>query len=337
MVVFLLVLAGCADGNGSESGVISSPEPSVANGEAGPSPTVDPIDPTVTPTSTADGEETGSTDSSSTAGSADEPAPPDWADVDFLNHLYALGDVHEAFVTVDGEFDRGEIGDEDFLSFSVVGVDYGDIGGGDLDEAVVTIAYYTGGTGQFSDVLVYAIDSGEPVLLDRAGVGDRGLGGIARVVVEADELVIDRSEGQAACCPDRRIRTRFRLDAGRLVAVSTPVEGALIFVTATEPEPPEIKFLRGTTSAFIVGDVTDGSFAILEAGRGQLLTLTVDDVEGLAAVEAVELVDDRNEVLLSVRPGGSEGVTLPYDGFYSLHGATGSVAAPYVEFELSIR
>lgn len=269
---------------------------------------------------------------------ASGPQAGEWAEIDFLNFSYSQDfDDDDVFSTVDGEFVRGEFGDPDFLSFSVVEVVYGDIGGGDTDEAMVSVAYNTGGTGQFSNVFVYEVVAGEPILLDRAGVGDRALGGIVEVEMEADELVIGRYDGEAACCPDRRVDVRYRLESGRLVAVSDPAETATIFVSSSDSVAPEIKFLVGTTSAFIVGDVSDDSFAILEAGRGQLLTLTMEELEGVTAVQGVELVDDNDEVLLTVGPGSSESVTLPYDGFYSLQGVSGGGAGPQVELELSIR
>jgi hypothetical protein len=259
-----------------------------------------------------------------------------WEGIDFLNFDYQLSE--EVVTVTDGELTRGEQGDDDYLHFMVNEVLFGDIGGDDdTEEAIVTIFYTPGGTGRFTDAYVYSLVDGEPQLVGRAGVGDRALGGIVGVKVDGGDMLVLRDEGEGACCPTRRVRTRHHLDQSGLVEVGDATEGTLVFVTDDEGPPVEITFLPGTTSAFIVVDSSSPELTTFEATEGQEATITVDDRGEVDHGTAVELVYQAGEeILLTVARGDSGRVTLPASGFYALRAVTDDEANTQLMLELDI-
>ena len=335
-----LITAGCGEDSQVGAGVAVVDQSTTSTGDVEPSPTGE-SEVTTNPESnpsTSDGSTGDGGESSTTAGSAS----PDWASVDFENFEYRLEAIGDPFTVTDGEFRRGEPGSTDFAYVKVFDVGIGDIGDGPEQEAYVSIFFNAGGTGQFSDVLVYGWANGGPELLDRAGTGDRGLGGVADATIDGDTLRITQDEGDAACCPDRRVTVGHQIQDGRLNQVSGPVEQALIFVDDVSL-PPEIKFLRGTTSAVVAGESSGGEVAFFEAGNGQRLTLVVDALHGLdpldsfEVVEAIEVVDSASgQVLLTVEADQTGTVVLPTAGFYSLRALAGGELRVF-EFEMDIR
>src|SRR5687768_15295423 len=107
----------------------------------------------------------------SLAPTASAQASADIRRVDFRNFAYKAGIGGEAASVVDGTFHRDD--EDDRLYFEVVDVDYGDLTGDGREEAVVTTLENTGGTGQFTDGLIFTMRDGKPNLLGAVGVGDR--------------------------------------------------------------------------------------------------------------------------------------------------------------------
>lgn len=300
------------------------------------------------PEATGEGEaDTGDNSSGGSRGGAEGRPPPatlpatmpaSWADIDFYHGFtYDLDDFGRSVTVTDGEASEGEPGDVDYLYATVDQVIVGDADGDGTDEAAVILYFTTGGTGQFTDLFLYRLVDDEPVLVDRAGTGDRGHGGIIAAWFDGDDLVMDRYGGEAACCPDRQVTTWHRLEGDRLVTVGGPIESVLVFVSTSDPAPPEIKFLRGTTSAAVMGDGDGADVAVLEAGRGQTLTLTLYELDDAGLAEGVEVIDQTTgEAILDVGRGSTGEVRLPNDGFYALrpHSARGLF---YFELFIDIR
>lgn len=107
--------------------------------------------------------------------------------------------------------------------FEVDKITYGDLDGDKKDEAVIRTLCNTGGTGQFSEGFVYTMTrSGKPKLLTRFAGGDRGFGGLQSAKIQNGFLLVERNDGEANCCADFTLTTRYRWNKSKLVAVGKP-------------------------------------------------------------------------------------------------------------------
>lgn len=150
-------------------------------------------------------------------------AAGDIRQVDFRNFTYASSCISEDGRLTDIQVRDGEFKRErqyDSLFFSVLSVNYGDLTGDGQSEAAIAVNCNTGGTGQFSEGLVYAMRSGAPALIARIEGGDRAYGGIAGLSVENGKLRVERyatDEDGPACCPRYIETTQLRWDGNRLI------------------------------------------------------------------------------------------------------------------------
>jgi len=287
------------------------------------------------PTTTTTTSESGTTPAPSSTSAGAGAAPGSIAEVDFRNFTYgteAIGtldpDVGDVTV-VDGEYSSGE--PPDVYGFGVVDVDLGDFDGDGAQEAAVSIYFSTGGTGQFTDVLVYRWSGGAAEYVTGAGVGDRGDDGVDDVTtapaggVTGDVLVIRRNaDADGACCPTALEERTFRLRDDELAQVGDPDKWAIVRIgvddegNATDV-PTEIEFLPGTSRAELTGDATSPIAATFDATAGQTLQLTIP--AGILADNAL--------VATVTGPGGATGrvgsgigdsltLELPATGSYSI-------------------
>lgn len=70
----------------------------------------------------------------------------------------------------------------------------------------------TGGTGQFSQVMVFTVRAGKVVEIGGIPGGDRGDGGIRRVAVDGNAVIVQRNVlagGDGACCASTWRRERW--------------------------------------------------------------------------------------------------------------------------------
>ena len=151
------------------------------------------------------------------------PAAGDIRRVDFRNFTYPALCAEEnglggGIPVRDGEYAK----EDEFgrLYFSIISVSYGDLTGDTAPEAAVTAICNTGGTGQFSEGMVFSMQEGKPVLIDRIEGGDRAYGGIVAITVEDRRLVVERyatDEGGPSCCPRYIDTTWLGWDGTRLV------------------------------------------------------------------------------------------------------------------------
>lgn len=102
-------------------------------------------------------------------------------------------------------------------------VDYGDVTGDGIEEAIVTLYAEMGGTESSQDVYIYTSEGGERVLLWKFATGDRADGGRRRIAAENGVLVIELfgvgavigrdlydTEDVPDCCPEHFTRTRYK-------------------------------------------------------------------------------------------------------------------------------
>jgi hypothetical protein len=109
--------------------------------------------------------------------------------------------------------------EDDHILFGVLSVQYGDLTGDGHDEAAVITHCNLGGTGQFTEGMVYGMQAGQPVLLGRVEGGDRAYGGIESLTIEGGRLVVERfaTDDGPACCPIYIETSGLRWDGTGLV------------------------------------------------------------------------------------------------------------------------
>lgn len=288
-------------------------------------------------------------DTTTTSGSSTDPtatsaaARGDIQDVDFANATLDYPSAAsenqrvEEVTLADGRFDSDD--ETAPMSFRLTDVDYADLDGDGEDEAALTIAYDTGGTGRFTDVLIYRWDGGARYVT-HDGIGDRADDGVARVSV--DPAIVDRparlevrrftNDGSGACCPAGIESSLRRLDNGRLrndeterwpiTWVGTGADGA------PASGPTLIRFLPDSDRVQLMGAASPAVTATFEAGAGDVLVVSVEGDELVERPVLVIVTGSAGEV---ARIGsGAEleaSATLPADGTYTVEvQAVGAVA-----------
>jgi hypothetical protein len=109
-------------------------------------------------------------------------------------------------------------------------VTYGDLNGDGRDEAVVDLLCSTGGTANWHYLYVFTLMNGSPRLLGRLRSGSRADGGLLKVGIEKNTLVLDFADTDrriADCCSEGYIRVRYRWQAGRFIEVGSRISGDL--------------------------------------------------------------------------------------------------------------
>jgi len=211
---------------------------------------------------------------------------------------------------VDGEYANGEFGSDDYFWFGVTDVQFGDLTGDGVEEAVVAMGLSGGGSGFFEGITAYQLVDGEPQAVASAPFGDRAFGGIAEVTIADNSVdVLAFTNGQGSCCPNEAAPTRLSLSGGELAVVE---DGRSLrwFDLSQGEEQRLLKFLPGTSAAYvrIASDDSGGSLAF-EAGPGQ--TIRLQTIAGPAATFA--LSDTTTGQLVDLAAA-----TLPSDAIYEL-------------------
>lgn len=101
-------------------------------------------------------------------------------------------------------------------------VSYGRLADVDGEVAAVTLAFNCGGTGNPSGGYLFRMERGRPRVVGEIAWGDRANGGVFAVAFHAGELVVERRDGDAACCTDRVLTERYSLGPDGLKAIGTP-------------------------------------------------------------------------------------------------------------------
>jgi hypothetical protein len=201
-------------------------------------------------------------------------AQTDIRKVDFKNFTYVIGDLsdeNKMKVTVkNGEFFRDK--EDDKLYFSVQSIEYGDINGDGQDEAIVTTAYNSGGTGTFSDGFVFTLKNGKPVVLTGFEGGDRADGGLVSAKVSDGILIVERNspgEFGGSCCPQVIETTRYKWNGKRLAQVGKTESRELYPAT-------RISFKRGSSMSVFDVSIPKGEIKrfVIGARSGQTLRIS---------------------------------------------------------------
>jgi hypothetical protein len=245
---------------------------------------------------------------------------------DFRNSTWklidlGLGEPGDEIEVVDGEFSRGEAFSEDALTVLIDEPLYGFFGPNDQPAAAVPTLFNTGGTGQFTDVIVFLMGADGPAAIASAGAGDRADGGIYDVSIVDDELVIGRfGMAQGACCPTAVETTSFEVGDDGLTPTGPTLVQAYIAMDNGESSPSmvQLQFIPGTSSAVVFGDGLAGSVLTFEASAGQ--TLTIDMRPSIEEVSSatLTLIDEFGTIIGEVRTFEVLSLELPGDGLYTL-------------------
>ncbi|MBS1792663.1 MAG: hypothetical protein JSS81_02345 [Acidobacteria bacterium] len=192
---------------------------------------------------------------------------------DFKNYTYEPScayDDPKKITVKKGEYTRDK--GDDKMFFSVESVNYGDLTGDKIEEAVVVTVCNTGGTGNFSEGFIYTLKDGKPELLSRIEGGDRADGGIRSAKVENGLLVVDRNDpgkNGGACCPEAAIKSKYRLEGKTLKQVGGDEKRDLY-------PPQRVRFERGAVDATVDVKLTDEDDIkrfIVSARAGQSLSV----------------------------------------------------------------
>jgi hypothetical protein len=173
-------------------------------------------------------------------------------DVDFRNFSYpfkpsperdVFGKLGEVVKVHDGIAYADKFGQNvDFLYFKVAEVLYGDLNGdGQEDAAVVVIYGSNSGTLYLTDIYVYGMRGGEPVLLSdlkedqvdkdyRNYYHDDGQQIFEAVEggreIKAGILTVRHLADGGHCCPQQAVTLQYRLEGDRLTLVGAPLKRA---------------------------------------------------------------------------------------------------------------
>lgn len=255
--------------------------------------------------------------------------------VDFYNRPWDFGDGVIAAVK-DGAWQTGSNDAGDLRALTISDVDHGDIDGDGIEEAIVTVSENTGGTGQFSDAVVFRWTGKGPVRVASHGVGDRADGGLYNVVIVGGQARIERfTNGQGACCPTEVTQYSVKLRGNKLVnARPAKVRAFVVLGPGEGGTPNAVKFLRGTSSAVYEG--ASGDSAVFDAGKGQSITLTAVKQRRGVGSSAVRLTQG-STLVGTVAAGAVGSFRLPAAGRYTLTVLPGSSANSYASGELTIK
>ena len=140
-------------------------------------------------------------------------------------HFRAVNGIHHFYAP-------GQNDDERLFSplISVDSVIYGDLDGDGAEEAIVALNYSTGGTANWDYLYIYKLEKGQVRLVARMQTGSRGDGGLVKMFVRDQVLVVDFADPERRmgdCCSDGYIRVRYVWQDANFVEEGAPQYGDL--------------------------------------------------------------------------------------------------------------
>ena len=146
--------------------------------------------------------------------------------IDWQNRTYVLDELGP--VTVKAGSAELSLSDDhkavesgaDTGSYRVAPPLFADVNGDGIEDAIISSVLGTGGTGQFSEIRIYTIRAAGIVELAAIPGGDRGDGGISRVALDGNAVIVDRNvlaEGDGVCCASGAQRERWVWRNGEMV------------------------------------------------------------------------------------------------------------------------
>jgi hypothetical protein len=264
--------------------------------------------------------------------------------VDFRNFTYRPSCTNlsgegkaEAIKVTKGTYNRPD--PDNTIRFDIMTVVYGDLTGAGSDEAVVLTVCNTGGTGNFTEGFIYAMQSGKPRLITNVPGGDRADGGISGAKIENGLLKLDTyAAGPAggACCPEFIDTTTYRLNKDKLAPVGGPVRRKYqspASDAASQSPDRRIHFERGRTKAIVKGTTSSSTEYVLGARAGQMTAVSVTSAGNNANFM---MTREDGEPLGSATPVTHWSGRLPSTGDYQIIVySTGGVAS--YTLEVSVR
>ncbi len=165
--------------------------------------------------------------------------------------------------------------DDENVYFMVSSVTFGDLDADGIEEAVVETTCSGGGTGRFSDGIVFRYQNGKPVAIEHFGMGDRADGGIHEIKFVKGLLKVGRYGGnQGACCPEYVETHTLKLTGKGLVEVGKPIK--------TDYENKydgsavrRVKFARRANSTILKGIGKTNEMYLIGAAAGQTMTIRI--------------------------------------------------------------
>jgi hypothetical protein len=165
----------------------------------------------------------------------------------------------ETITLKDGDY---RFPDGGYLSF--VSVTYGDLNGDGKEEAAVDLLHGTGGTQNWHYLYVFAKREGHAAFISRFVSGSRAYGGLTRVAINANRLIVDLQDEerrQGDCCSLGFVRVTYRLEGssfreagprtkdsyrinfyplylGELGSVQPSADGNIVFIDSTRKQHP---------------------------------------------------------------------------------------------------
>jgi len=109
-------------------------------------------------------------------------------------------------------------------------VTYGELEGDQNEEAAVDLNYSGGGTANWDYLYVYKLEKGVPRLLGWLESGSRAYGGLVKVTIQNNELLLDFSDSEkrkGECCSEGFIRVRYTWRVGQFVETGAREKGDL--------------------------------------------------------------------------------------------------------------
>jgi hypothetical protein len=197
--------------------------------------------------------------------------------IDFRNHSYAtcFDDEKKTTRITKGKYSR-EIKDGDIkysVYFEVRDVVYGDLDGDGQEEAIVSTLCNGGGTGQFTEALIFRSKNGQPELIGSTGAGDRADGGLHDVKVVNGQLKVAQYGGNAgACCPEYIETHTYKLTGKGLVKVGKPVQSDYV---NEDYAVRRVRFQRGASATTLKGATKGSETYLIGAKAGQTMSLKI--------------------------------------------------------------
>lgn len=146
--------------------------------------------------------------------------------IDWQNRTYVLDELGPVTVThghaefrlsEDNKVVDGGVGSG---SYRVERPRFADLDDDGVEDAVISSVLSTGGTGHFSEVRIYTVRAAQVVELGAIPGGDRGDGGIRRIALDGQAVIVDRNvlaEGDGVCCASGARRERWVWRAGEMI------------------------------------------------------------------------------------------------------------------------
>jgi hypothetical protein len=150
----------------------------------------------------------------------------------------SVNGIHHFYIPGQDNYER-----EHAPLVSVDSVNYGDLDGDGVEEAVVALNYSTGGTANWDYLYVYKLESGQPQLLARMRTSSRGYGGLVRAFVRNQLLIVDFADperGVGDCCSEGYVRVHCRWQEHRASQIPNGHNGNSAQAPSGFPQHPAL-------------------------------------------------------------------------------------------------